>query len=84
MAETTGTARHPRCNTMDALLDRTRGRTDLDAILTNFGDPARGICVGKATIDMVVFDITARTAHLSRGPEYGIAWRQYDSATGAK
>src|SRR6516164_9358321 len=44
MAETTGrqgAARHPRCGTMDALLDRTRGRTDLDAMRTNFGDPAR-------------------------------------------
>jgi hypothetical protein len=84
MAETTGTARHPRCDTMDALLDRSRGRTDLDAMRTNLGDPARGICVGRATIDMMVFDTTARTAHLSRGPEYGVAWRQYDSAGRAR
>jgi hypothetical protein len=33
---------------------------------------------------MMVFDTTARTAHLSRGPEYGVAWRQYDLAGGAK
>ena len=44
----------------------------------------RGICVGKATIDMMVFDTTARTAHLSRGPEYGVAWRPYGFAGGAK
>ena len=69
---------------MDALLDRTRGRTDLDTLRTNFGDPARGICVGKATIDMMVFDTVARTAHLSRGPEYGVAWRPYGFAEGAK
>jgi Acyl-coenzyme A:6-aminopenicillanic acid acyl-transferase len=87
MTETTGgrgASRHPRCGTMDALLDRTRGRTDLDAMRTNFGDPARGICVGKATIDMMVFDTVARTAHLSRGPEYGVAWRPYGFAGGAK
>jgi hypothetical protein len=87
MAETTGrqgAARHPRCGTMDALLDRTRGRTDLDAMRTNFGDPARGICVGKATIDLMVFDTTALTAQLSRGPEYGVAWRQYGFSGGAK
>jgi hypothetical protein len=87
MTETTGgqgAARHPRCGTMDSLLDRTRGRTDLDAMRTNFDDPARGICVGKATIDMMVFDTTARAAHLSRGPEYGVAWRQYGFSGGAK
>ena len=87
MTETTGgrgSPRHPRCASMDALLDRTRGRTDLDAMQTNFGDPARGICVGKATIDMMVFDTTARTAHLSRGPGYEVAWRQYGFAGGAK
>jgi hypothetical protein len=50
-----------------------RGRTDLAAMQTNFCDPARGICIGRATIDMMVFDATTRTAHLSRGPEYGVA-----------
>jgi len=79
-----GGARHPRCGTMDALLDRTRGRTDLDAMRANFGDPARGICVGKATIDLMVFDTMARTAHLSRGPAYGVAWRQYGFSGGGK
>jgi hypothetical protein len=79
-----GGARHPRCGTMDALLDRTRGRTDLDAMRANFGDPARGICVGKATIDMMVFDAMARTAHLSRGPAYGVAWRRYGFAGGTE
>jgi hypothetical protein len=76
--------RHPRCGAMDALLDRTRGRTDLEAMRRNFGDPARGICVGRSTIDMMVFDTTARTAHLSRGPEYGVAWRQFGLTEGAK
>jgi hypothetical protein len=69
--------RHPRCASVDALLDQTRGRTDLDAMQRNFSDPARGICVGKATIDMMIFDATNRTATLSRGPDYGVAWRQY-------
>jgi hypothetical protein len=69
--------RHPRCVTMDALLDRTRGHTDLDWMKANFGDRSRGICVGKATIDMMVFDTTTRTAFLSRGPDYGVDWRRY-------
>jgi hypothetical protein len=78
------TPRHPRCATMDALLDRTRGHTDLEAMRANFADPTRGICVGRATIDMMVFDTTTRTAHLSRGPDYGVAWREYRLADRAK
>lgn len=69
--------RHPRCVSMDDLLERTAGKTDLTVMQQNFGDPSRGICVGKNTIDMMVFDTTRRTAHLSRGPEYGTAWKTY-------
>jgi hypothetical protein len=69
--------RHPRCATMDALLDATQGKTDLETMQRNFSDPARGICVGKSTIDLMVFDTTTRIAYLSRGPDYGIAWRRY-------
>ena len=35
------------------------------------------ISVGKSTIDMMVFNTTARTARLSRGPEYGESWREF-------
>jgi hypothetical protein len=69
--------RHPRCVAMDGLLTRSRGSTDLSTLQQNFGDPANGICVGKATIDMMVFDCTRRAAYVSRGPEYGVAWREY-------
>lgn len=72
-----GTSRHPRCVTVDALLDQTRGATDLAAMQQNLGDPARGICVGKATIDMMIYNTTDRTAYLSRGAEYGIEWREF-------
>jgi hypothetical protein len=46
---------------MDALLDRTRGKTDLAAMKQHFADPDRGICVGKASIDLMVYDTTHRT-----------------------
>jgi hypothetical protein len=75
-----GAERHARCVSMDSLLDGMRARTDLAAMKQNFGDPARGICVGKGTIDMMVFDTTAREAHLSRGPEYGERWRTFGFA----
>jgi hypothetical protein len=68
---------HPRCVTMDKLLSQTRGETDLAAMQQSFADPSRGICVGKGTIDMMVFDCSQRAAHVSRGAEYGVNWRTY-------
>ena len=43
----------------------------------SFSEPSCGICVGTNTIDMMVFDSTHRTAHLSRGTTYGVAWKEY-------
>lgn len=63
---------------MDALLDRTKGRTDVDAMKANFANLSRGICSGKGTIDAMVFDTKTRAAHLSRGASYGVHWRRYD------
>lgn len=68
---------HPRCTKMDGLLTKSAGQVDLATMQQSFADPARGICVGKNTIDMMVFDTTHRTAHLSRGAEYGVAWKDY-------
>ena len=68
---------HPRCVTMDGLLDKAAGHVDLATVQGSFADPARGICVGKNTIDMMVYDTSRRTAHLSRGAAYGVAWKEY-------
>ena len=68
---------HPRCLTMNSLLDQAEGQVRLDNIQQAFPDPARGICVGKNTIDMMVFDTTHRVAHLSRGAAYGVDWREF-------
>jgi hypothetical protein len=70
-------ARHPRCQTMDRLLDEVAGRVELATLQRCFSEPGCGICVGTNTIDMMVFDCTHRTAHLSRGTTYDIAWREY-------
>jgi hypothetical protein len=43
-----------------------------------FEDPKREINVGKSTIDMMVFDTTKRTAWLSRGPSYRVAWKKFE------
>lgn len=67
---------HRHCTTLDALLQKTSGQTDMAMLQESFADPGRGICV-KNTIDMMVFDATSRTACLSRGSEYGVAWKTY-------
>lgn len=71
-------ALHARCETMYGLLRGTKGKNDLARLKDYFAEPKHGINVGKSTIDMMVFDTTARTAHLSRGTSYGASWRKYE------
>jgi hypothetical protein len=71
-------ARHPRCLSAGRALDAQRGQFDLPAFQGLLGDPNAGICVGRGTIDMMIFQTTDRKAVLSRGPEYGVAWREYE------
>jgi len=68
---------HERCQKMYGLLDVTRGKNDLGRLQDYFADPKHKINVGKATIDMMVFDTTARTAYVSRGTSYKLAWREF-------
>ena len=68
---------HPRCRKMSDLLARQTGKSDLASLQTFFSEPSFGICAGKSTIDMMVFDCTERAAYLSRGPEYGVAWKTF-------
>jgi len=69
--------RHARCVALDRLLDETQGRTDAQAMRSHFADPKCGISVGPSTIDLMVFDTTNQVAHLSRGADYGLAWREF-------
>lgn len=68
---------HPRCQKMYELLEGAAGTTDLRRLQGFFEDPTCGISAGKSTIDMMVFDTTERVAYLSRGPSYGIRWREF-------
>jgi hypothetical protein len=68
---------HPRCQTMDRLIDEVAGQVDRETLQRAFSDPSCGICVDTNTIDMMVFDTAHRTAHLSRGTTYGVAWKEY-------
>ena len=69
--------RHARCEVVDKLLDGSRGKTSVQELQRYFASPSAGVCVGAGTIDMMVYDTTNRRAYLSRGPEYGVAWKEY-------
>jgi hypothetical protein len=71
---------HARCRKMYELLAEARGKTNRSRLQEYFADPRYAISVGKDTIDMMVFDTTARAAYLSRGPSYKLAWRTFKFA----
>jgi heme-binding NEAT domain protein len=64
------------------LLRHSRGKNDLARLQDYFAEPKYKINQGKRTIDMMVFDTTARSAYLSRGSSYMLSWREF--AFGAK
>ena len=68
---------HARCQLMYDHLAGSKGQVDRAWLQETFADERRKICVGSSTIDMMVYDCTAREAYLSRGPEYGTAWRKF-------
>jgi hypothetical protein len=68
---------HPRCQLMYNLLGDSQTKNDLSRLQTYLADPDRKINVGKGTIDMMLFDTTARTAYLSRGSSYNLSWRKF-------
>jgi len=67
---------HARGKHTLALLKQAGGELDGGKLRSLFGDQQAGICVGN-TIDMMVFDCTARTAMLSRGPAWGATWKAF-------
>lgn len=55
-------------------IERSNGQNNLARLQEYFVELKYTINAGKATIDMVVFDTTARTAYLSRGESCGLDW----------
>jgi hypothetical protein len=72
---------HPRCQLMYDLLLGSQGKNDLARLQDYVADPKHKINVGESTIDMMVFDTTARCAYLSRGTSYKLAWRKFSFGT---
>jgi hypothetical protein len=76
-AESEAVVLHPRCHKMYDHLKAGDGQLDRERLQRYFADADYGICVGKATIDMMVFDTTNKRAFLSRGPEYRVEWKEF-------
>ena len=68
---------HGRCATFQGHLAAAQGKLDAAMLQRLLADPDKGISVGEATIDLMVYDTTARRAYLSRGASYGVAWREF-------
>lgn len=68
---------HDRCQKMYGHLKERSGKVDGAFLRECFACGDYGICVGPSTIDMMVYDTTARRAWLSRGPDYGVEWREF-------
>ena len=65
------------CEAANRWLDGTTGKVDAATMREFFADRNSGICAGKATIDVMLFDTTKREAHLSRGPHHKVAWKTF-------
>ena len=84
MTKTKGDAKvkfESRCQKAYDLLAQTEGKNDLARLKECFIEDKNKINVGKGTIDVMVFDTTARTAYLTRGPSYGLSWRKFEFST---
>jgi hypothetical protein len=68
---------NPRCQKAYDHIAAASGEVDVAKLQNIFADPKCEISVGKATIDLMVYDCTARKAYLSRGPSYGVGWREF-------
>lgn len=64
----------PRCENMYNLLEKTTGKNDLQMLQRYFTEHEYEIVQWKSpktkTIDIMVFDTAARTAHVTRGPDF--------------
>jgi hypothetical protein len=76
-AESDPVVLHPRCQKMYDHLKTGDGKLDRERLQRFFADSDYGICVGRATIDMMVFDTTNKRAYLSRGPAYRVEWKEF-------
>jgi isopenicillin-N N-acyltransferase like protein len=71
----------PLCQQMYKLLEQTAGKNDRKTLERYLTGREHGIMGWKSptnkTIDVLMFDTSTRKAYFSRGPEYGLEWREF-------
>jgi hypothetical protein len=71
----------PRCAALDKLLESSAGRNGRATLQEYLQDPKHGISFAgrpkNQSIDVILFDTTAKRAYVTRGPDYGIEWREF-------
>jgi hypothetical protein len=71
----------PRCAQMYKLLEQSAGKNDRKTLESYFLSPDDGILAWKhpanKSIDIMLYDTTARKAYLTRGPEFQLEWREF-------
>jgi hypothetical protein len=70
-----------RCAVFEKLLAQTAGMNNKGQLQKYLQDPKYGIASGgprkNVSIDVMLFDTTAKKAYFTRGPNYGIEWREF-------
>jgi hypothetical protein len=69
--------RHPQCQRMIDLIEAAAGKIDRLALQSFYADHQSTICKHFSTLDVMVFNTTAREAHVSRGPGCLGGWRRF-------
>jgi isopenicillin-N N-acyltransferase-like protein len=67
-----------RCKRVQQLLDAHKSPSTRDALETVFADRE----VGRAALDVMIFDTTKREANLSRGPGHKVRYTRFDFKSG--
>jgi hypothetical protein len=66
---------------MYKLLEQSAGKNDRKTLESYFLSPDDGILAWKhpanKSIDIMLYDTTARKAYLTRGPEFQLEWREF-------
>jgi hypothetical protein len=75
---------HPRCMQMYKLLEQSSGKNNRTTLEHYFLDRENQILAWKSprnkSIDVMIYDTTARKAYLTRGPDFHLEWREFDFA----
>ncbi|NUQ64562.1 MAG: hypothetical protein HUU20_19015, partial [Pirellulales bacterium] len=69
--------RHPQCQRMVDLVKQSEGKIDRRGVEAFYADHESTICKHFNTLDVMIFDTTARKVHITRGPGCLARWQEF-------